>query len=498
MKTKSFCAALAVALFATLSPAALAKSGDVIIEEGVLLWGQYKQRKNVIALEPPVAPGLPALPQLLKDYPVSGAGAGVIRCQAEGPKLFAPDGSIASMERLESIRRDVEAVYSLDMLPIVVLFEPKTELLLESKEAYIRAAKNVYDALIHDYYFLVCITDQGDSKDWQVPSEQALADILEIGRAIRELNETQIVAAGGASDAFNVGLITGDAPVQVIMRRVPSLSPGAKRDWRSFDVPVIDVVRGSVGGDPVILKPAIESTLEAETYGFSLDFSGGAGLSAHNDFLANAANLIDAAQKLTTKATPPTAGDTHSLKPGEAEDGFVSLFDGKSLAGWVPLTVPDDFVVEDGAIRLDKGIGGWLRSWEAYGDFIYRGEYKIEEGGNAGFYIRAPLLGRQSRVGFEFQIRGQQPADEIDISTTGSIYDVKAPTSNEIKPGEWNELEVQCIGTHVKITWNGKVVHDFRYEEVDKMKIRATRGYIGLQDHHDDVRYRNLRIKRLD
>ena len=67
-----------------------------------------------------------------------------------------------------------------------------------------------------------------------------------------------------------------------------------------------------------------------------------------------------------------------------------------------------------------------------------------------------------------------------------------------MKPGEWNEVEIMCRGLHVKITWNGHVVHDFEYDDLDFMRNRAVRGFIGLQDHQSSVKFRNLRIKRLD
>ena len=54
------------------------------------------------------------------------------------------------------------------------------------------------------------------------------------------------------------------------------------------------------------------------------------------------------------------------------------------------------------------------------------------------------------------------------------------------------------MGTRVKIVWNGEVVHDFKYEEIGFAKGRSVHGFIGLQDHYDAVKFRRLRIKRLD
>ena len=66
----------------------------------------------------------------------------------------------------------------------------------------------------------------------------------------------------------------------------------------------------------------------------------------------------------------------------ETEPGFVSLFDGKSLAGWV--SAPGAYAVEDGAIVCVAGSKGNLLSEKDYGDFVLRLEYKLEPGGNNG------------------------------------------------------------------------------------------------------------------
>ena len=79
----------------------------------------------------------------------------------------------------------------------------------------------------------------------------------------------------------------------------------------------------------------------------------------------------------------------------------------------------------------------------------------------------------------------------------GSIYDARPPKGNFMKQGQWNEVEITCVGPRVKIIFNGQLAHDFQYDEVDFIKNRATRGYIGLQDHHNFAEFRNLRIKVL-
>jgi hypothetical protein len=81
----------------------------------------------------------------------------------------------------------------------------------------------------------------------------------------------------------------------------------------------------------------------------------------------------------------------------------------------------------------------------------------------------------------------------------GSIYSVRPPDENRANPpGEWNEIEVTCIGPTIRIVWNGKEVHNVHYDDYPTLKNRKEMGYIGLTDHRGYVRFRNLRIKPLD
>ena len=88
-----------------------------------------------------------------------------------------------------------------------------------------------------------------------------------------------------------------------------------------------------------------------------------------------------------------------------AEDGFVSIFDGKTLTGWqlVGGRGPG-YVVENGTIVCPKDGGGNLYTGKQYGNFIFRFGFKMEPGGNNGVGIRAPLTGDAAYQGMEIQI----------------------------------------------------------------------------------------------
>ena len=497
MRSGCACAFLVVLAVGSglLPQAASAKSGSVAITDGELWWGQYLNHTGVVAIGTARESGGEALPDLIKDYPVSGVSCVLLRCQRPGAPFFTPDGGIVSDEALERLRRDVHVAYRFDMLPIVVLFDPDPSCRLEPSDAYARAATTIAKSLSNDYWFLPCVTDACGDERWQDVDSVALART--VAAALHEQVKGLLVAAGGNA-AASTALLENNSPINVIVQRTTDLSPPTKEAGRN-PVTVIDVVAPE-SVTPESLAMAIDAVLGERRYGFAVDM----GLSSAQQAapLAKKLNalrdLVDAYQKEHFPGSPPDPADTTSLKPGEKEEGFVSLFNGRDLTGWVQLTSPGDFVVKDGVIRLVNFDGGWLRSWHEYGDFVFRAEYKIIEGGNSGLYIRAPLVGRQSRIGFEFQIRGQAADAPLNQDCTGSIYDVRPPDANCMKPNEWNEVEITCVGETVKIVWNGQTVHDFKYSDVDLMKHRAVRGYIGLQDHHNLVEFRNLRIKRLD
>ena len=93
----------------------------------------------------------------------------------------------------------------------------------------------------------------------------------------------------------------------------------------------------------------------------------------------------------------------------ENEEGFVSLFDGKTLDGWQGST--DGYDARDGILSSKKESGGRLFTIKEYSDFVLRFEFNLEPGGNNGIAIRAPMDGRTSRTGMEIQVLdGRYPA----------------------------------------------------------------------------------------
>jgi hypothetical protein len=198
--------------------------------------------------------------------------------------------------------------------------------------------------------------------------------------------------------------------------------------------------------------------------------------------------------------------DSAAQEPN-AEAGFRSLFDGKTLAGWEG----DDhwFRVEGGTIvagSLKETIphNYFLCTEKAYGDFELRLEIRlIGEGQNAGVQFRS------RRVPQSTEVSGYQADAGIawNVPVWGGIYDESRRNKMLVMPNaekigtvvckdDWNQMRVIAVGPKIQVFINDVLSSD--YTEADD-KIDRT-GIIGLQIHSGpatEASYRNVRIKEL-
>jgi len=186
------------------------------------------------------------------------------------------------------------------------------------------------------------------------------------------------------------------------------------------------------------------------------------------------------------------ADDSTTLSKAEADDGFVSIFDGKTMDGWKGAT--KGYVPENGLMVCLKKGGGNLFTEKEYGDFIFRFDFKFEPGGNNGVSVR----------GHEIQILDDyapQHKDKIKpCQYHGSIYCKVPAIRGSTKPaGEWNSEEIMVKGTQWKVTVNGKVIVDADISKVEGLEAVAkrTKAPIGFLGHASLVEFRNLRVKEL-
>jgi len=197
----------------------------------------------------------------------------------------------------------------------------------------------------------------------------------------------------------------------------------------------------------------------------------------------------------------------------DVEEGFVSLFNGRDLAGWVKHGGSAEYQVDDGCI-VGKCVpktphNTFLCTEREFGNFILRLQYKFVEPGNSGIQFRSAARPEGDR----HRVYGYQCELTPDGGSTGRIYDegrrghqfgivwLDAHTPPErleaarahCKPGEWNDVEIQCVGPSIKTWINGTPV-------VDMFDSFSLKGFLGLQIHSGDsgsVAWRNIRVKDL-
>jgi hypothetical protein len=202
------------------------------------------------------------------------------------------------------------------------------------------------------------------------------------------------------------------------------------------------------------------------------------------------------------------------------DEGFVSLFDGKTLDGWVQRGGKAKYEVVDGTIEgttVPKEPNSFLCTDRDYANFIFEVEFKVDEGLNSGIQIRSHCFDHETSI----EVNGKEkkiPAGrvhgyqvEIDPSPrafSGAIYDEarrgkflqdlseNKAARDAFKHDEWNKFRIECNGDSIKTWINGVPAVDLK----DSM---TSSGFIALQVHQSKsdtplhVRWRNIRIKVL-
>jgi hypothetical protein len=158
------------------------------------------------------------------------------------------------------------------------------------------------------------------------------------------------------------------------------------------------------------------------------------------------------------------------------------------------------------ALKPREGEKGWTRfdaylwSKKQYKDFEAEFEYKVNKGGNSGFYFHVGDRKSPVAKGIEVQIydsAGKKPGAKLTDHDSGGIIPGIPPTKNAAKPaGQWNKMKVTCKGGKVTVVLNGEVVNDVRLDHA-KIKDRPAKGYVGFQDHGLPLWLRNVRLREL-
>jgi hypothetical protein len=172
-----------------------------------------------------------------------------------------------------------------------------------------------------------------------------------------------------------------------------------------------------------------------------------------------------------------------------AQDGWTTLLDGTSLAGWN--RVGDaNWELVDGAAQATKGAGGYLVTPEAYGDFQLTAEVWASPGANSGIFVRCQdpkeITANNS---YEVNIYDTRPDPAY---RTGAIVNVAKPMATVNADGKWTSVDITAQGSRLVVVMDG-------VKTVDTTHQGHVRGPIALQYGQGSamVRFRNVRVRAL-
>jgi hypothetical protein len=181
-----------------------------------------------------------------------------------------------------------------------------------------------------------------------------------------------------------------------------------------------------------------------------------------------------------------------------AEEGFISLFNGKDLNGWRAIGTAEAFAVKNRSIYTTGAspYPSWLCSNEQYENFVLRFEYMTDGWYEGGILLHAPVHGPTSKLGMKLHLRHDQK--EYGARSPGAIYDVAAPLAIANRPSKkWNQCEITCNWPTLRVTMNGILIHNIDMNVHDALKYRLRQGHIGIQNIGCRAYFRNIEIRKL-
>lgn len=225
-----------------------------------------------------------------------------------------------------------------------------------------------------------------------------------------------------------------------------------------------------------------------------------------------------------------TEAPMNALTEEEKGEDWILMFDGESTDGWRNYnseTFPEQgwHITDEGYLMCmgsghgeAGGSGGDIIYDEKFQDFKLSLEWKISEGGNSGIFYLAKETTDEPiwKSALEMQILDNEKHPDAELGKegnrqAGSLYDlIPADPQNANPAGEWNSVEIMVYQGTVVHKMNGATVLEYHLgtsdweEMVNNSKFaefeefgKYREGYIGLQDHGNDVWFRNIKIKRL-
>ena len=238
----------------------------------------------------------------------------------------------------------------------------------------------------------------------------------------------------------------------------------------------------------------------------------------------------DVERYVTNQKAPQINVIPNTISPEEAKDGWKLLWDGKTTEGWRGAklnTFPEKgWAIENGILKVlksggaESANGGDIVTTKQYKNFILKVDFKITEGANSGVkYFVNPGMnkGAGSANGCEFQILDDDKHPDAKLGVKGnrklgSLYDlIPAPVNKPFNKKDFNTAMIIVNGNHVEHWLNGvKLIEYTRQNEMWNALVayskyknwpnfgNAEYGNILLQDHGDEVWFKNVKIKVLN
>jgi len=234
--------------------------------------------------------------------------------------------------------------------------------------------------------------------------------------------------------------------------------------------------------------------------------------------------------KMSGEVPPKTVLLTNRLSPVETQKGWILLFDGQTTDGWrgaYKEEFPDTgWIVENGELTIlpsggaESSFGGDIVTLNEYSDFDLKIDFKLTAGANSGikYFVTEKETGNTgSAIGLEYQILDDNLHPDAREGLNGnrtlaSLYDLIPAGKKHVAPtGQWNMARIISRGDHVEHWLNGDKVLEYsrgskEYRDIvaiSKYKVwknfgEAGAGHILLQDHGNQVSFRNIKILELN
>jgi hypothetical protein len=237
-------------------------------------------------------------------------------------------------------------------------------------------------------------------------------------------------------------------------------------------------------------------------------------------FLSSCGNTTEQVDSVDAATVEPTQTQHNSLTAAEKAEGWELLFDGQSMDKW-RLYKRDSlagWAVVDGQMQAlgKEGLSADIITKDTYENFELSVDWKISEAGNSGIFfnvVEAEDLNGVSQSGPEYQLIDDEgfPADLADWQMTGANYAMHpAPTAKPNPVGEYNTSRIKVENGQVEHWLNGEKLLEYEMWTDEWVALtkqgkwkdypmygQAKSGHIALQDHGNQIWFRNIKIREL-